>query len=62
MVFQIVCVVYVVPLCVWMPFHMYCLCFVCRKVSPHLRVESWIMGVCSPYVISLCGFEYYVVG
>ena len=23
--------------------------------------ESWITGVCSPYVISLCDFVYYVV-
>ena len=35
------------------------ICFVCicvsRKLSPHL-------GVCSPYVISLCDFAYYVFG
>ena len=24
--------------------------------------ESWITGVCSPYVISLCDFAYYVFG
>ena len=24
--------------------------------------ESWITGVCSPYVVSLCDFAYYVVG
>ena len=38
--------------------------FVCRKLSPHLEVwiESWITGVCSPYVISLCDFAYYVFG
>ena len=30
--------------------------FVCRKLSPHLRVH------CSPYVISLCDFAYYVFG
>ena len=29
--------------------------FVCRKLSPHL-------AVCSPYVISLCDFAYYVFG
>ena len=29
--------------------------FVCQKLSPHLNV-------CSPYVVSLCDFEYYVVG
>ena len=29
--------------------------FVCRKLSPHLRV-------CSPYVVSLCDFAYNVVG
>ena len=33
-----------------------CLCFVCRKF------ESWITGVCSPYVISLSDFAYYVFG
>ena len=30
--------------------------FVCRKF------ESWITGVCSPYVISLSDFAYYVFG
>ena len=30
--------------------------FVCRKLSPHLEFESWITGVCSPYVISLSDF------
>ena len=24
--------------------------------------ESWITGVCSPYGVSLCNSEYYVVG
>ena len=24
--------------------------------------ESWITGVCSLYVVSLCDFVYYVVG
>ena len=24
--------------------------------------DSWITGVCSPYVDSLCDFAYYVVG
>ena len=33
--------------------------FVCRKLSPHLRAGS---QVCSPYVVSLCDFAYYVVG
>ena len=23
--------------------------------------ESWITGVCSPHVVSLCDFAYYVV-
>ena len=23
--------------------------------------KSWITGVCSPYVVSLCNFAYYVV-
>ena len=32
------------------------------EVSPHLGVESWITGVCSPYVISLSDFAYYVFG
>ena len=36
--------------------------FVCRKLSPHLGVWSWITGVCSPYVISLSDFAYYVFG
>ena len=36
------------------------LCFVCRKLSPHLGFDSCITGVCSPYVISLCDFAYYV--
>ena len=46
MVFQRMCV-----LCMWSQcvskcsFHRFCLCFVCRKLSPHLRVESWITGV-----------------
>ena len=35
--------------------------FVCRKLSPHVN-KSWITGVCSPYVVSLCDFAYYVVG
>ena len=26
--------------------------FVYRKLSPHLEFESWITGVCSPYVVS----------
>ena len=37
--------------------------FVCRRLSPHLgEFESWSTGVCSPYVISLCDFAYYVFG
>ena len=24
--------------------------------------ESWIIGVCSPHIISSCDFAYYVVG
>ena len=37
--------------------------FVCRKLSPHLKkFESWITGICSPYVVSLCDCAYYVVG
>ena len=40
------------------------ICFVCgcRKLSPHLEFESWITGVCFPYVISLSDFTYYVFG
>ena len=30
--------------------------FVCRKF------ESWITGVCSPYIVSLCNFACYVLG
>ena len=26
-----------------------------------VEFESWITGVCSPHVISLCDFTYYVV-
>ena len=26
-----------------------------------LVFESWITGVCSPFVVSLCDFVYYVV-
>ena len=37
------------------------ICFVgvsvCRKLPPHLRVESWITGVCCPYVVSLGDFH-----
>ena len=35
--------------------------FVYVFVCPHLS-EIWITGVCSPYVVSLCDFAYYVVG
>ena len=34
---------------------MRCICLI-------LEFESWITGVCSPHVISLCDFAYYVVG
>ena len=27
-----------------------------------LEFESWITGVCTPYVIYLCDFAYYVFG
>ena len=36
------------------------ICFVCVFVCR--KFESWITGVCSPYVISLCDFTYYVFG
>ena len=39
-----------------------CFVFVCRKLSPHLGVCFVNRGVCSPYVISLCYFAYYVFG
>ena len=26
------------------------------------EIESWITSVCSPHVVSLCDFAYYVVG
>ena len=45
-----VCVVPVIPAC---SFHKFV--YVCRKLSPHL--ESWITGVYSPYVVSLCDFD-----
>ena len=35
--------------------------FVCRMFLPIYEFESWIIGVCSPYVVSLCDFAYYVV-
>ena len=36
--------------------------FVCRKLSPHLGVWSWITSVCSSYIVSLSDFAYYVFG
>ena len=39
--------------------------FVFLYVGSYLLIyefESWITGVCSPYVISLCDFAYYVFG
>ena len=36
------------------------ICFVCVFVCR--KFESWITGVCSPYVISLYDFTYYVFG
>ena len=47
-VFQIMCVLCLRSQC---SFHRFCLCFCC-----------WISCVCSPYVVSLCDFAYYVVG
>ena len=35
---------------------------VCRKLSHHLKVESWITGVCFPHVVSVCDCAYYLVG
>ena len=39
--------------------------FVFLYVGSYLLIyefESWITSVCSPYVISLCDFAYYVLG
>ena len=36
--------------------------FVCLKLFLIQEFESWITGVCSPYVVSLGDFAYYVVG
>ena len=39
--------------------------FVFLYVGSYLLIsefESWITGVCSPYVVSLCDFAYYVFG
>ena len=41
-------------------FHRFCLCFCMSEVISSF--ESWITGVCSPYVVSLCDFACYVVG
>ena len=40
--------------------HILCLCFCMSVVISSFR--SWITGVCSPYVVSLCDFAYYVFG
>ena len=62
------CLVGVVVLCwidyVWSykecasSFHMFCLCM-SEVIS---SFKSWITCVCSPYVIYLCDFVYYMVG
>ena len=31
-------------------------------ISLFKSFESWVTGVCSPYVVSLCDFAYYVFG
>ena len=39
--------------------------FVFLYVGSYLLIqefESWITSVCSPYVVSLCDFAYYVFG
>ena len=39
------------------------ICFVlCFCMSEVISFETWITGVCSPYVISLSDFAYYVFG
>ena len=52
----------VVPVCIKVFLPLY---FVCVFVGSYFLIyefESWITGVCSPYVISLCDFADYVVG
>ena len=58
-----VCVVPVIPMSaqVLLPYVL----FVFLYVGSYLLIwefESWITGVCSPYVISLSDFAYYVFG
>ena len=38
--------------------------YVCcmSEVISSFKTESWITGIFSPYVVSLCDFAYYVVG
>ena len=36
--------------------------FCMSEVISSFKSESWITCVCSPYVVSLCDFAYYVVG
>ena len=40
-------------------FHRFCLCFCMSEIISSFK--SWITGICSPYVVSLCDFAYYVV-
>ena len=58
-----VCVVPVIPMSVsaLLPYVL----FVFLYVGSYLLIyefESWVAGVCSPYVISLSDFAYYVFG
>ena len=59
---QNVCVVPVSQCASKCSLHMFCLCFL--YVGSYfliLEFESWITGVCSPYVVALGNFTYYVV-
>ena len=54
-----VCIVPVIPMSVLLPYVL----FVFLYVGSYILIsefESWITGVCSPYVISLSDFAYYV--
>ena len=44
-------------------FHMFCLCFCMSEVISSFRsLRAGSQVFCSPYVISLCDFAYYVFG
>ena len=60
MVFKIMCVVCL--LSKGASFHMFFLFLHVRSYVLIQEFESLITGFCSPHVVSLCGFAYYVVG